>query len=570
MYGFLRTREKEPTFNIVKFYARRYLRLTPALIATILCDISIIRLMGSGPGFQLRIDRLVDTCEKNWWLSLLYVSNYVDVRNICLPQSWYLSADTQLYWLSPLLLLPVVWWKKCSYYLFGIITIVGTAVVWFIVYDKQLIPNAKPSDYLSAYHTATHTRICPWVIGHALAYFIYQNRNKKFNIPMWLATLLWVLALSLGAYSMFGMYPITELDYEYDRAYVSYFMAMSTVFYCLAISWIIFSCIFGYGGIVNWFLSLPMWQPLSRLTYSMYITHFTLQLALHAGVKTPIWFSKMHLVCVTKSVSTTIQSVQINYVRVPQAVRNNSGRPVVLDCDYTVRPTDEGLVIKWFLNGAPAAVYQWIPPKRPQSLGPLRDRLDLTYKVTDDPNTMHRALRILNPTTDISGEYKCFVSTFNDEDFSARHMTVFEPEQRLLLYQSVPQRGQVNISCSVTAVYPEPQIALFKDPDRKDRKPIKDVEVWSRIRDRDGRYDVTALATLPESELEPAESVFDCEMTIPGTGYTKRTSRVYYPEGSEFKDSQHKSQPAVNLLVYSSLGIFGWFVAQYYCALLLL
>lgn len=120
-----------------------------------------------------------------------------------------------------------------------------------------------------------------------------------------------------------------------------------------------------------------------------------------------------------------VGGVQINYVRVPPAVRNNSGRPVVLDCDYTVKPDDTGLVIKWFLNGAPAAVYQWIPPKRPQSLGPLKDRLDLGYKATDDPNTMHRALRILNPTTDISGEYKCFVSTFNDEDFSARNMIVF-------------------------------------------------------------------------------------------------------------------------------------------------
>lgn len=133
----------------------------------------------------------------------------------------------------------------------------------------------------------------------------------------------------------------------------------------------------------------------------------------------------LFLIIISLVPGSNVNCVQINYVRVPQAVRNNSGRPVVLDCDYTVRPTDDGLVIKWFLNGNPAAVYQWIPPKRPQGLGPLRDRLDLSYKVTNDPNTMHRALRILNPTTDISGEYKCFVSTFNDEDFSSRQMTVF-------------------------------------------------------------------------------------------------------------------------------------------------
>ncbi|XP_044729325.1 O-acyltransferase like protein-like [Chrysoperla carnea] len=269
--------------------------LTPSLIAAILCHISIIRLIGTGPMYQTSMKGLDINCRNNWWQSLLYVSNYVDTYKICVPQSWYLCVDTQLQWLSPLLLLPVVWWKKCAYYLFGILAIVGTGVVWYIAYDNKLIPNAEPSEYLALYHTATHCRITPWVMGHALAYFIYQNRNKKFNIPMWLATLLWVLALSLGAYATFGMYPIGLPDYEYNRPYMSYYMAMSTLFYCLASSWIIFACIFNYGGIMNWFLSLPMWQVLSKLSYAMFLTHFALQMAFHATIKTPTWFSKINL-----------------------------------------------------------------------------------------------------------------------------------------------------------------------------------------------------------------------------------------------------------------------------------
>lgn len=34
-------------------------------------------------------------------------------------------------------------------------------------------------------------------------------------------------------------------------------------------------------------------------------------------------------------------------------------------------------------------------------------------------------MKILNPTIDIAGEYKCFVSTIADEDFSAKRMIVF-------------------------------------------------------------------------------------------------------------------------------------------------
>jgi hypothetical protein len=41
---------------------------------------------------------------------------------------------------------------------------------------------------------------------------------------------------------------------------------------------------------------------------------------------------------------------------------------------------------------------------------------------------MHRALYITNPTTELSGEYKCFVSTFDDEDFMTKKMVVFGKE----------------------------------------------------------------------------------------------------------------------------------------------
>lgn len=37
---------------------------------------------------------------------------------------------------------------------------------------------------------------------------------------------------------------------------------------------------------------------------------------------------------------------------------------------------------------------------------------------------MHRALYILTPTTELSGEYKCSVSTFTDEDFMIGKMVV--------------------------------------------------------------------------------------------------------------------------------------------------
>lgn len=115
--------------------------------------------------------------------------------------------------------------------------------------------------------------------------------------------------------------------------------------------------------------------------------------------------------------------IQINYTKVPKAVRNNTGEHVILDCDYTARADDDSLVVKWFLNDQ--LVYQWIPSKKPYALGPLKNRLDLNFKATSEPLSTHRALKILNPTTDIAGKYECLLSTFDDEDTDAKTMIVF-------------------------------------------------------------------------------------------------------------------------------------------------
>ena len=102
---------------------------------------------------------------------------------------------------------------------------------------------------------------------------------------------------------------------------------------------------------------------------------------------------------------------------------------VVLDCDYSLDPgeSSNGIVVKWFLNYEtnPTPVYQWIPNKIPQDIGPLKGRVNLGYRATDEPSTRHRALNIINPTIELSGEYRCLVSTFSGEDVKAKKMIIY-------------------------------------------------------------------------------------------------------------------------------------------------
>ena len=103
------------------------------------------------------------------------------------------------------------------------------------------------------------------------------------------------------------------------------------------------------------------------------------------------------------------RGVSITSIRVPPAVENSSA-PVVLDCEYSLAAHEkQGLVVQWFFRDHPVPVYQWIPGKRPQDNGPLKGRLNLEYRASEDPYHRHRALEIVRPTIDLGGDYRCKV-----------------------------------------------------------------------------------------------------------------------------------------------------------------
>uniref|UniRef100_A0A1B6EFC0 Ig-like domain-containing protein n=1 Tax=Clastoptera arizonana TaxID=38151 RepID=A0A1B6EFC0_9HEMI len=164
---------------------------------------------------------------------------------------------------------------------------------------------------------------------------------------------------------------------------------------------------------------------------------------------------------------------------------------------------------------------------------------------------MHRAMYILNPTTELSGEYKCFVSTFYDEDFMIKKMIVFSPEKKLeMVHQKTDVQG-VNVSCSAYGIYPEPKITLVKDNNRiNSQSPLQGVTVVTSS--RSGQYDISASVILREEDLS-TESPLYCELRIPHTSYTKRKKLEYYSKLES--DSASRICISVTLIVLQILNL---------------
>ena len=69
--------------------------------------------------------------------------------------------------------------------------------------------------------------------------------------------------------------------------------ALSRVFWSIALCYIIFACVHNSGGPINWFLSHPLWQPISRLCYATYLVHFHVIVLMMLTTKTSFYFSEL-------------------------------------------------------------------------------------------------------------------------------------------------------------------------------------------------------------------------------------------------------------------------------------
>ncbi|XP_037801365.1 uncharacterized protein LOC119596274 [Penaeus monodon] len=120
------------------------------------------------------------------------------------------------------------------------------------------------------------------------------------------------------------------------------------------------------------------------------------------------------------------RGLHIIELEVPDVIQNGSQSSVLLDCKYHYeRYEEEGLVVKWFWNHEPEAVYQWIPGKKPEAMGVLKGRVNLDYPASKDKYSQHRALEILHPTTELTGVFTCRVSSFHDEEYASKRMIVY-------------------------------------------------------------------------------------------------------------------------------------------------
>ncbi|KAH8421520.1 hypothetical protein KR009_010927, partial [Drosophila setifemur] len=287
----LRTMERtKGKLNIPLMYLHRYLRLTPILALGILIYLTILPRMGDAPLYgKVNFDDY-SSCETTWFWTLLYVQNYA-TDNICLGHSWYLSVDMQLYILAPLLLSALYrWGKKGAAGIFVLMLLLACCLFSIMVIHKVSL-YVQTQDSSKRIYFSTHTRASPYLIGVLFGYFLHINRGKSFKLSPLVVSLGWLVSSALLMSCLFSLYGNHKNLTTPSMVAEAFYLTFTRIAWPLGLCWVVFACMQGYGGLADSFLSSPLWQPLSRLSYSAYIFHMFIE-SLNAGLtRTNTYFS---------------------------------------------------------------------------------------------------------------------------------------------------------------------------------------------------------------------------------------------------------------------------------------
>lgn len=140
----------------------RYVRLTPVYAFLLLFDATLLYKLNMGPFWKPIAEHEKYICRKNWWLNLLYMNNYFEVKNGCMLHTWYLAADTQLFVVGMLVMMLIWKYPKCTYWILGSILTVTIMIPGIVTYifgfdGIYTLPPEYVKLFLCAFHQFNFT-----------------------------------------------------------------------------------------------------------------------------------------------------------------------------------------------------------------------------------------------------------------------------------------------------------------------------------------------------------------------------------------------------------------------------
>lgn len=286
------------SFNPLSFYWHRYVRITPVYAVVLWFYASLLVRLGSGPLWDRLVGPETDNCVLNWWTNLAYVNNFVQLAAPCMNQTWYLAVDMQLFWLSPLVLVPLMRWPRFGRALLFVLVIAAVCVPFTITFVGNLagamlytLDQSMLGQVFVDVYTRVYNRAGPYLVGIALGCVLTEVRGRRVHMSPALVALGWAASTATCLAVLFGVFGFYQRWHQYSALEAGLYAGLHRTAWAVGVAWVVFACVTGHGGVVNSLLSWRPFAPLARLSYCVYLTHYAVLMVSHGLRRSPGYFS---------------------------------------------------------------------------------------------------------------------------------------------------------------------------------------------------------------------------------------------------------------------------------------
>lgn len=264
-------------FNFKRFYVRRFLRLTPVYVFTMILNMLILEKTGLGA-----IGR--------YWSNFLYINNYIP--HSPMAWTWSLAIEEQFYIVVPFLLVFIFPKFRNKIVFFSIFAAITIFLSWYYVYVKMnfvlpfniLFLSKQFRNWFDYYYVVTHLRYIGLLLGVAAAYLTVNKSNEvkeafeKYTKWMPVFTLIALLLMILISFTPLGEWaPMPDSIFNHLNVHIGkWYEILCRPIFSACVAFIILCCIFSKNIFikpVNAFLSAKFFYPIAQVSYSAYLFH---------------------------------------------------------------------------------------------------------------------------------------------------------------------------------------------------------------------------------------------------------------------------------------------------------
>ncbi|XP_018578012.1 O-acyltransferase like protein-like [Anoplophora glabripennis] len=281
----------------------RFFRIGICLsVALHLSKPSLNRLSAVGPLTFDNIYKIQESCEHNWWQTFCFVNNYLYIADMCLPPSWYLSADYQLYIMAVITIYLILKFELCEWKVICFLILFSCMLYGSVIYVNEMDIIARinintlrrfiftRSDPIRILYNSTYSNWTTSLVGILLGMIYTKNKNRNVTNSKFICVLWLLIFFGLPSAVIF------IADYEFRGIQAAILGALVKPLFSLSVGIGILGMSHNIGGVIKRICENKYVVLMSNLSFSAYVFQFVVLFPKGVGTYSLMEFGQIKLI----------------------------------------------------------------------------------------------------------------------------------------------------------------------------------------------------------------------------------------------------------------------------------